>query len=196
MPWPADSSPSDCEADPGYTSSSTFLRTTSLLVASRTAPLSLGLKRFFPSVQIRYRPLNLMLGKLKGGSTQESIIPDSTVFLSLLDGLKEAHEKAPDSVWLARQLASLKNRVESLSGKGTQIIFFTLPVHPEIVASVRATEILNSDREVFPTSKYRWINADEGDFLTTDGVPPCAAKRSGLYDTITRNVEPVRLVTG
>ncbi len=152
-------------------------------VEAQYQPLSLFLKRYLPSAQAKYRPVNLLLGGLRSKTGTESVVPDANVFANLLANQQSDYSRLPDQDWLRHSTGVLAREVDSLMARGVKVIFFVMPINAILEDSPKARNQLEEYQRVFPPSRYLWIDSLPGEYITADGihlVPQSARTYAGL----------------
>ncbi|MEO7425751.1 MAG: hypothetical protein ABI036_11230 [Fibrobacteria bacterium] len=155
----------------------------SSFVDARFSPLGRFLKRRIPTARAKYRPVNLLLGALRKKTGREDLTPDATVFANLLEEQRRDYENVPDPEWLRSSVTRMAQQVASLEAKGVRVVFFVLPVYPQLRDLPKARDLLQAFHTTFPPPGNRWIECPPGDFITADGihlVPQSARLYAGL----------------
>ena len=98
-------------------------------------------------------PVNLLFSfvyQLKGSATPAF---DATLLANGLTVERDiyANEIAPDL--LAANMHMLRNQVSALEASGTQVIFFELPIHPDLEQTPHARQIRAAFIAVFPIER-------------------------------------------
>jgi hypothetical protein len=118
-------------------------------------------------------PINLLYSFLspakKNNSGSEA---NEAVLRNALSLQRQGYRKTLASGTLAKSLAEFRSLTVALESKGIKIVFFEMPVHPDLENTPRALQIRAAFRLAFPGNKF--IGADElSDGLTIktmDGV--------------------------
>lgn len=80
----------------------------------------------------------------------------------------EYQNKIPDNLDI--QIGLLKEYVDIMSQNGSTVIFFEMPIQPQLCGLPRSVAIRNKVYKAFPENEYKYINVPEcGDYTTTDG---------------------------
>jgi hypothetical protein len=92
------------------------------------------------------------------------------IFENMLNMQKDRYNK-PDSIQIAKNVSVLKRYVTILEAKGVKVIFFEMPINPELIK----TPLSNISRELikktFPSCRYDYIPMDSSNsYKTLDGI--------------------------
>jgi hypothetical protein len=69
------------------------------------------------------------------------------------------------------RLGELKREIDCLIKEGANVVFFEMPVHPQLYASARAVAERAAFRRTFPPSEYTYLRDPECErYHTTDTV--------------------------
>jgi len=79
--------------------------------------------------------------------------------------------ESPDSGEMQARLGELKREIDCLIKEGANVVFFEMPVHPQLYASARAVAERAAFRRTFPPSEYTYLRDPECErYHTTDTV--------------------------
>lgn len=91
---------------------------------------------------------------------------------------------------LLKILEKLENYVKEFQSQGTKVVFFNMPIHPELEVLETPSKLLAGVREKFPESEYLWLeDVDASQYNYTDGIhldPESAQRYHGI---LTRKFE-------
>ena len=120
----------------------------------------------------RNMPVNLLLGYLSQFRQANPADIDEAALTAGLATQRDVYHKPVDAALLAENLAFVKSRVEALEAKGTSVVFFELPVHPELIDMPRARQIREAFATAFPHHRIVAPSELAGGLAvrTTDGV--------------------------
>jgi hypothetical protein len=127
------------------------------------------------SLQYTYQPINIILSKIKSryekkGFTGSDSIPNDKILKSNLKIHLRDNSHA-NKLAGNKELVYLKELVTYFKKMGTKVVFFEMPVHPELLSSRKYVELRSILQTSFPDSKFYWAeNAVAGNYLTSDGV--------------------------
>lgn len=76
----------------------------------------------------------------------------------------------PDTSKIKKNIACLKQEIDLLENAGVNIVFFQMPVHPDIKNSVKYSFIQKSIHQNFNTNEYKFVPEKNWNFETTDGL--------------------------
>jgi hypothetical protein len=171
-----------------------FIETNSILgekdkgfISTLFSPLSYYPKKYCPSLRNDKHPLALlfplvqqMLHKKVDSKEYEtkSVSTDpkeqaqaAAMFSKVLQIEIDFYAQQPDSVYLGKQFAQLKDLLDGLKNKDVHIIFFEMPLNPKLVELPMATGIRKWFYDLFPENEYSYIKVpDCSGYVTTDGL--------------------------
>jgi len=139
-------------------------------------PFIWRLKRYITSLQYTYQPINIILSVMKkqfDRSDAEKIDekPNYKLLESILVRRMRQNKKADDIFEGRKELLELKKLVVFFSNKGTQIVFFKIPVHSTILASKRYIVRKTVLHKIFADMQVDWLkNPSSYKFETSDGL--------------------------
>lgn len=130
-------------------------------------------RQHLPLLRQRYQPVGvlkgLLLGKSTAGEARDSLRDRPVNQLSLDQKIKD-YSSPVDRDALMHILKDLSKRLKELQDQGVQVLFYELPVHPELCRSPKAVAIREGFRSVFPPTEFTYIPQPEcPDYATTDG---------------------------
>lgn len=155
-------------------------------------PVLFSLRYYFPGLRQKFQPVNLLsitsaynffnclLGKYNDKDLRNSIKKIFHIQKNILDQKKgtkkfieiaiERNQEIPDTIKLKKRLKGLYAGLNTLSNNGTKIVFFEIPMHPEICISPRNKYLKNVLRTTFSPKKFLYF-ADQKcvGYETTDG---------------------------
>ncbi|GAO45235.1 hypothetical protein [Flavihumibacter petaseus] len=92
-------------------------------------------------------------------------------FENALNNNIEASNRIVDSNEVEQRFALLKTYVDRFVGRGAEVIFFEMPVHPKVAACTIPKAIRKKMKEYFPPTVYKYIEQpDCTPYQTTDGI--------------------------
>jgi hypothetical protein len=93
-------------------------------------------------------------------------------FKTMLDIRKKNYSITVKKTVLDKQIAKLKTYINYLRSKNVEIVFFEMPVHPDIINFERAVQIRNKMNNEFKGDHYQFISLPENleDYHTSDGT--------------------------
>ncbi len=98
-------------------------------------------------------------------------IQESEIFKKLLKLQLANYAKIPDSTFVSNQFLLLTSMVTELKSKGVNIIFFEMPINPNLVELPLAKLIRNSFYKYFPVDQNNYIKMpDCSNYITGDGL--------------------------
>lgn len=107
----------------------------------------------------------------EGDAAESNVKIDEATLQKRIDLLKNSFCKLPTESRLLLCFSKLRRLVAELESKNVRVVFFEMPMHPEIRGSELFTVLNNKFKENFPSSKYQYILpplCEESD--TTDGI--------------------------
>lgn len=142
------------------------------------SPVNYYLKKYAPSFRSDRQPLaiaaNGMISTLKKSRRRPSSNVNAEEVPALQEqvfqDLKKEYAGVPDTAKVQTQLRLLKQKIEQLEARGVRIVFFEMPIHPELTHSVRCHYLRTHFRTVFTPARYAYIPSKEWHFQTTDGI--------------------------
>ena len=171
-----------------------FIETNSILgekdkgfITTLFSPLSFYPKKYCPSLRSDKQPLAMifpmvqqMLHK-KADTKEYETKPVSSdpkeqaqaaaIFNKVLQIEIDFYEQQPDTVYLTKQFAQLKELLDDLNGKNVNVIFFEMPLNPKLVELPMSTGIRKWFYTLFPEKEYNYIKVpDCSGYVTTDGL--------------------------
>ena len=142
------------------------------LVSNITEGLIPKIRRWIPSLREQYEPICLFASLMMNSTGINPQAGMSTVNKDLLkeriNRQLEEDELIPDKKVESR-LYDIKKLISKLEGKGTQFVFFEMPVNEELLHLKRYEQIREIMQREFPANKYVYLPSDTTKYLTTDG---------------------------
>ncbi|MFT6000424.1 MAG: hypothetical protein ACI81P_002885 [Neolewinella sp.] len=128
---------------------------------------------YLPMLRQRYQPVGVLKGMMLGQSTVGEIqdsLQDRPINQLSLDQKIEDYAKGVDPAELMEVLGALSERLRWLREQGVRIVFYELPVDPELCQTPKAMAIRKGFYAVFPPTAFAYIPQPEcADYATTDG---------------------------
>jgi hypothetical protein len=149
------------------------------LLQELTQPLSLRLKTWCNACRTRQQPLTVALAALSrlrlqplsaeeadriAGAAPQALNPQGFAIQ------RTGGEKPVDAGALQIRLTELASLYETLSRRGSRIVFVELPVHPQIASSIHQRTVVQAVLERFPPERFDWIRFSDREYATTDGA--------------------------
>lgn len=158
-----------------------------------------ALPRISPLFETRNAPINFFLTQVRRFRKEPGDPSPSERILSQMLAFHLNDNRVPlDPVLLDHQLEKLRDILKELEARGSRILFFEMPVRPEIAASPRARQV----REAFDRSfkDHRRLDptalAKPEPFRTMDGVHLTPAEASLVARRIRELIEQESGVSG
>lgn len=150
-----------------------FLREGNTELVSRiTKGIVPEIRKWVPSLREQYEPICLFASMLMSSANINPQAGMSKVNLDLLNesiNLKlENDELIPEEKAKSR-LQDIKKLIFELEEKGTQFVFFEMPVNERLLHLKKYEQIRGIMQKEFPSNKYTYLPADTSKYLTTDG---------------------------
>lgn len=145
------------------------------LLVSIEARGPLDLRRAMPVFRAEYQPVTLLHGFIRhhrGGAkdaTGEGGARPAN-FEALLAEQKAAVYKKLEAEVADKKLADVEVALRDLMARGTRVLFFEPPVHPEVAAAPLMSAMRATLLRRFPPARYRWAPRSAEAFETTDGL--------------------------
>ena len=142
------------------------------------SPVSYFLKKYCPPLRADKQPLSFIYPSLQNIINKKEIIKpvtansNETEFSKKLIQLQIAnYTKLPDSNLVYTQFSKLVNHISYLKNKGVNIVFFEMPLNPNLVELPLARLIRNKFYENFPITQYHYIKIPNcSEYITGDGL--------------------------
>ena len=141
-------------------------------------PVWWQVKASIPALQEKYQPLNVLLSKSLCSKPSDLKLTDSNgpkrykdskenINLQRFNLMMKQRKTAYKKPLYKRHLKDLKELIQYFKNKGTQIVFFEMPIDSELARSPKAQE----RREIIKNSfHHSWLPlADYKAYVTTDG---------------------------
>jgi hypothetical protein len=140
-------------------------------------PVNFYLKEYIPSFRSDRQPLALatheLIRFLKGlrQSEESALEDDPQIFQAdVFENTLEDYKTIPDSNAVAARAEELKQQIEWLEKEGVKIIFFEMPIHSQLIHTVKYQYLKGKLRSFFPESKYSYVPCQPWEVTTTDGI--------------------------
>jgi hypothetical protein len=167
-----------------------FIETNSILskhdesfTSTLFSPLSFNVKKYCTPLRSDKQPLafifpmiQTMLGKKTEHREYEAKAvsndpKENAMFTKVLEIQVHNYSQGPDTAYLNNQFAMLTNFVADLKSKGVNIVFFEMPLNPNLVELALAKAIRSQFYDHFPENDYHYIKIpDCSNYITTDGL--------------------------
>lgn len=133
-------------------------------------PLTYFLKDRLPATRTCYQPINLLVNRVKSvkNAPQEALGQDA--FAKILAINTAAYNQAPDTAVLETDIKRMAKSVAILSSRGVHVVFFRMPMHPDLRNSALCRESYSRLKAAFPDSRFQWLDHLPGELPTFDGV--------------------------
>lgn len=146
--------------------------------SSLFSPILYNLRKHFPSLRDEYQPVG-QLGRVMMNSVSK-IKPDSKllksppvneeVFEKIINLKSGEYSNVPEEEILENRRAILKEYVLALEKRGTEVIFFEMPVNEKLAKLPVPCKIRELFNSTFSPEKYKYIPLpDCKDYRTRDG---------------------------
>lgn len=134
-------------------------------------------KTYFPFIRQKYRPVGVAKALFRdwrfGQNTpvvsESAFKVDSVVRKKTIQEFTTNQEIIPDAQ-LKKLFEVTRSQVEALRKRGTRVIFFEIPMEPELNDLAMARSIRQFTQVYFPESAYHHISLPNDRYTTTDGV--------------------------
>lgn len=130
------------------------------------------IKDWIPSLRERYEPICLIASLMMSSTGMNSQATKSKVNTKRLEAsinrMLENDKVIPDEEAESR-LKEIKELIHEIEGKGTQIVFFEMPVNEKLLNLKKFTQARDVMQKEFPRNTYMYIPTDTTKYLTTDG---------------------------
>ncbi|WP_428664750.1 hypothetical protein [Runella sp.] len=83
---------------------------------------------------------------------------------------KKNYAILPDTVDVLQQLQKLKYKFTALEAAGVKIVFYEMPIHPQLINTPRYRYLNEQFRKTFNETHYTYIPTKNWQFQTTDGI--------------------------
>jgi hypothetical protein len=153
-------------------------------------PVSYYPGKAFKSLHLRNQPVGLLVGLGKSlmaeriEALKEKKREDTGLYQFNMKINREImHEPAPDSV-LTQRFRALKSLVDGFKKENTEVIFFEVPIDPELEHMVSMQQVRDYFHTWFPPEQFRYIPPPvENTFTYSDGIhlSPASALAYTLY---------------
>lgn len=139
-------------------------------------PFGREMKRFLPALRQKNQPVTVLMGGLfyvkNGPPTGDSPTLDTGRPLNqaMMDLRRKDYGTPFSGLILREELTDLRLRLGALEERGSRIVFFEVPVHPELCGAPRAVALRESMKEVFGSGPFGFFpQPDCNAYETTDG---------------------------
>lgn len=168
------------------------------MINSLFTPVLWRIKKHLVALRYTYEPMNIFItfmtnkyGKKHTGQNKEK--PNEDILKRELARHLE-RENSVDGLATSKEIAELKGLIEYFYCKGTKVVFFQMPVHPQIASSKRYKERKAILRRMFKGENIKWMeNPTDADtkFETADGIhlmPESALSYSIEFNNIIKKI--------
>lgn len=162
-----------------------------------TSPITRNLKEYFPFFRSDRQPLAYVSDefvkpivssfywkiylklqvRLQGNNSQKEFssaqIQEEAklkVFNDMLDKKINEYSASIDTVFMNDQFNKLKDHINYLESNGVNVVFYEMPVNPELIELPRAVYFRNKIQLEFPTNDLIYLPQDLSPYRTTDGM--------------------------
>ncbi|MBT31366.1 MAG: hypothetical protein CMO01_17060 [Thalassobius sp.] len=139
-----------------------------------SSPILNVLKRQFMILRTDKQPLTYARNLLKKSSTNKDSNSENEIsyeiFQKLLLLQKESYSEKIDSVDMNKKFQKLTYFVNLLESNGVKVIFFEMPVNPELVELRRASYLRNRIIKDFPDNNFIRLPDNINSYETEDGI--------------------------
>jgi hypothetical protein len=138
------------------------------------------LRRYLPALRLENRPVDLFIAAVWAGLRKQivrdvapagAVEPESPAFASRL-AVTRAHNAVISDKKRAEIEAGIDTLgalVDALKARNIRVIFFYLPMHPAIEASVFQRFVREHMAARFPETRYNWISIPDASSYRTEG---------------------------
>jgi hypothetical protein len=156
-----------------------FINPNKEFTSSLFSPFSFTLKKYCISLRSDKQPLAFIYPAVQGlfhKNSSETGMPgaepkNNEVFNKMLAMQVEEFSIIPDSGYVIKQFALLSNYIDDIKGKGVNIVFFEIPLNPNLAELPLAKFIRNEFYRHFPANVNNYITMpDCSGYITTDGL--------------------------
>lgn len=140
------------------------------------SPVMYPMKKYLKSLRDRYQPVEvvsrLLTGKRipKAKLATELVRNEKAYQMAIKFQVVEKQRMAEEKL-LSRQIETMQKIVKDFQEKGTEVIFFEVPVDPVICGLARPVQIRMAVEKAFIPMKCKFIKMpDCGGYYTTDGI--------------------------
>jgi len=137
-------------------------------------PILWHIRKKMVSLQLEYQPLNLLMSFLKEniGKEYEAEIKnrkiDQDIVKSMLSIAKTRYSHIPD---MGQKMEEIVNLTQELKNKGSIIVFYEMPIHPELTNIPRMKYIRSTVKKVVDENNYLYLPLpDNSQFETVDSI--------------------------
>lgn len=130
------------------------------------------IRRRIPSLQEQYEPICLFASLMMNSTGINAQAGMSSVNMDLLNesiNRQLEEDKIIPTQKVESRLHDIKRLIIELEGKGSQFIFFEMPVNERLLHLKRYEQIREIMRKEFPADRYTYLPSDTTHYLTTDG---------------------------
>jgi hypothetical protein len=146
------------------------------LVDSVFAEPGYALKRYVKALRQAYQPVNLAISLLRRAARgRDEVyyprIEAASLHKTLVTREQAKLDKAPNLGFLAQNLAAMKRLTGLLGGRGAEIVFFEMPIDPQLETAAAVTAVRQAVHAVFPFDGTCWNSeAAPAGLPSTDGI--------------------------
>jgi hypothetical protein len=119
------------------------------------------LKRFIKVLRKTYQPANVAISLLRRAARGRDAvyypkIADPAVHQALVAQTRRILEEAPNPAVLEHNLAEMKRLAALLAVRGAEVIFFEMPIEPQLEQAVGVVAVRQAVRAAFPPDRACW----------------------------------------
>jgi hypothetical protein len=133
------------------------------------------IKRQVVALQYTYQPVNLLLSALNGNPEKSRAqpladTPNPRILKQFLQRTLKDNNSA-DGLESKDELTELKTLITQLKSRGVRIVFFEMPVHPDLLSSPKYAGRRQILQALFPDDEFHFLSpAAASAYLTSDGA--------------------------
>lgn len=142
------------------------------LVSKTTTGVVSLIKGWIPSLRERYEPICLfasMIMTSTGVNAQAGKTKINTKLLNESINRMHKNDRLVPEEEAESRLKDIKGLINELERKGTQIIFFEMPINEKLLHLKRFAQTRDVMKKEFPKNLYTYMPTDTTKYLTTDG---------------------------
>lgn len=145
-------------------------------VADLFAPVLHPARGALLALRHEYQPVNVALSiarRAAGRSEDQRLAADSRQ--DVVDAMLAVHlrefSRSPQAAGLTSALDSLERLVEALKRKGVRVVFFEMPIHPELYRAPLKRAARDALLSRYPPGRHQWLDLQQcGAVETTDAL--------------------------
>ena len=135
------------------------------------SPFLFYLKKYFPFLRQKYQPATVLANSFLKEDKSLSSNVDESVFKIGFDNQKKGQENIPDTSYIDKQIVEISSLIRSAEKDHVKVIFYEMPVHPDLATSRSSVFIREKMLTAFPPNEYDWLpHPEDSKYQTTDGV--------------------------